>query len=86
MRLAATVGFLAGAVPPLVRGILIIVDETYVDPHSCGFGLYAGWMHVLFLAPIGGVLGAAIGCGCLAVYRTRRRTETYGRFSDRFSN
>jgi hypothetical protein len=76
MRLAATVGFLLGAVPPLVRGIVIIVDDLYVrDPHCCGLGLLAGWMHILYIAPIGGVVGAGMGCGCSAVYRALRHAH-----------
>jgi hypothetical protein len=75
MRLAATVGFLAGTLPPLVRGIGMIVDDMYVrGPHSCGLEQFAGWMHILCIAPIGGVVGAAIGCGCSALYRASRRT------------
>ena len=87
MRLAATVGFFAGAVPPLVRGIVIIVDETYVrEPHCCGLGLLAGWMHILYIAPIGGVVGAGIGFGGSAVYRALRQAKTSVRSSDQFSN
>ncbi len=79
MRLAATVGFLFGMVPPLVRGFAIIVDDLCVrEPHTCGLGLLAGWMHILYIAPIGGTLGAAIGCGCRVFYRAIRH--------DQFSN
>jgi len=79
---AAIVGFLAGAVPPLVRGIWILVDDRYLrGPHSptCGLEDFAGWMHILCVAPIGGVVGAVIGGGCSALYRWSRRTGQGGR-------
>ena len=83
MKLAATVGFLSGAAPPLAYGIWILIDANYLSgaaPHShyCGWQDFAGWMHVLCVAPIGGVVGAVIGGSCSAIYRWFRPTGQSG--------
>ena len=74
----AIVGFFSGAVPPLAYGIWILADELYVLPHDCGLGLLAGWECIL-VAPIGGVVGTVIGCGCSALFGGSRRTGQGGR-------
>jgi hypothetical protein len=71
---AAIIGLLSGAVPPLAYGSWVVVDELYLHPHDCGMGLLGGWMCIRWVAPIGGVLGTVIGCGCSALYRASQRT------------
>jgi hypothetical protein len=85
MGMAATVGFLAGTLPPLAYGTWVIIDELYVHPHGCGMGLLGGWVCIL-VAPIGGIVGVAIGCGWLAVYRARRNAKAPSRSFDEASN
>jgi hypothetical protein len=78
MKLAATLGFLAGAVPPLAWGIFLIVDDKYLrGPHDCGLEVLGG-LECIFVTPVGGIVGAAMGCGVSALCGWSRRTGQSG--------
>ncbi|HET6326131.1 MAG TPA: hypothetical protein VFG04_15745 [Planctomycetaceae bacterium] len=74
----ANIGLAIGATVPVACGVYMFVSElTYraslPEWPNCALPMLAAWVMMLFVGPVCGVFGAALGWTCGDIYRSRRK-------------
>lgn len=78
------IGFVAGAVIPAEYGVYIVAHEIAyraampLIPNTayCGNGMLGACLLILFVAPVCGAIGAAIGRACSVICRQLHSTRS----------